>query len=326
MSRRVLVVAPRAVADGAVADSFGYLRSGSGDPLGLRRYMHAEDALVQCLMDLASAWGAEELRVRQPYLDRALPDWLPELHHDSRLAFADAAALLRRMLRGADGFGCRFALPGGDVVVGAGGDLCLLVEVTGGQEGCVRSVLQPELQVESVHDAVTDWLDELADEAFWAAAAELTDRAGRRLWVLESWAHGVYGERWYRADPSSLALVQERVRPHSLLTVGLVDLPTEHMALDRFCDRRTVSCLDMLDLRILPADSADRIGLLDVVPVREATIASGRIALAQPVTLFSPRKLFVAELLEPGEVVMQAVVPGADGASDALWPGADQAG
>ena len=59
-------------------------------------------------------------------------------------------------------------------------------------------------------------VDAVADESFWDAVQEVSERA---TLLCERWAYGAYGCRWFRVTRGNAREVARLVRPRSLLCV-----------------------------------------------------------------------------------------------------------
>ncbi|MFE1437341.1 hypothetical protein [Streptomyces sp. NPDC058739] len=64
---------------------------------------------------------------------------------------------------------------------------------------------------------ISDPVDAVADESFWASVAEASK--GLTL-VCERWAHGAHGCRWFRVTRENTAEVARLLRPRSLVCVA----------------------------------------------------------------------------------------------------------
>lgn len=64
---------------------------------------------------------------------------------------------------------------------------------------------------------ISDPVEAVADDAFWARVAEAAERL---TLVCERWAYGAHGSRWFRVTPETAAGTARLLRPRSLVCVA----------------------------------------------------------------------------------------------------------
>lgn len=137
---------------------------------------------------------------------------------------ADAVDLVESMVAGYGPY-CRLLRPG-RLQIESGWDGTVHLYVTSG--GAAASELPGRLrggelsigwrQAAPEPVEVTRPVDAVADESFWKAVREVSERT---TLVCERWAYGAYGCRWFRVTPENATEVARLVRPRSLLCVAV---------------------------------------------------------------------------------------------------------
>ncbi|MFI7295235.1 hypothetical protein [Streptomyces sp. NPDC050121] len=155
-----------------------------------------------------------ELLVSQP-----LPGRYASLRNGVDVPPSEAIDLVEGMVAGRGPY-CRLSMSG-RLLIESGWDgavhlyvtPAVTTELAGFRSGEVslewRSAVPEPVDVSKPVDAV-------ADEGFWDAVREVSERA---TLLCERWAHGAYGCRWFRVTRDNVGEVARLVRPRSLLCV-----------------------------------------------------------------------------------------------------------
>ncbi|MFI9339705.1 hypothetical protein ACIG0D_00270 [Streptomyces sp. NPDC052773] len=163
--------------------------------------------------------GAGFLEVGELLVGEPLPAGCLGLFNGARVQTPQAIDLAEGMAAGRGPY-CQLAAPG-------------RVQIESGWEGAVHvyttRAAAAGLAGLGGQDVILQWrdaapepteipepVDAVADDSFWAAVAE----ASERLTLLcERWAHGAYGCRWFRVTRENAAGLARLMRPRSLVYV-----------------------------------------------------------------------------------------------------------
>lgn len=159
------------------------------------------------------------LEVGELLVSRPLPERYSTLRNGVAVPPSEAIDLVEAMVAGSGPY-CRLSMSGR-----------LLIE--SGWDGAVHLYVTPAVTTELAGfrsgDVSLEWrnavpepvevskpVDAVADEGFWDAVREVSERA---TLLCERWAHGAYGCRWFRVTRGNAGEVARLVRPRSLLCV-----------------------------------------------------------------------------------------------------------
>lgn len=208
---------------GRVADWTSYEdigRSFHGRVLTVEEYRRTEDLYISAVESLADAVSADRFELRNVILNEPAPSWLGDVYDGKLVDLRTALLLVRSMLRNGL-ISC--VLESRDVLrIGVETDFYLSVEI---QQDAVEHLTNVErLGLHAVQvacwaedDGDTPIVSRPADSEFWAEVTE-SARAARSTMVLERWARGSYGYRWYLVENGDPLPVTGWVRPQSLVT------------------------------------------------------------------------------------------------------------
>jgi hypothetical protein len=286
----------------------------SGRTLTFREYSRVEHLYVVCVERLLDTFGYEWMLVGQPRLGIPLPGWLPGFRNGTRLGREHIFAVLRGMLRGVP-VGCVFESADGLLRVTVGFDYYLMVEVPPDRRASVGQAVPPGLFVLAEQDPpVEAYVATLADGAFWSGLKEEAAATGECVWILEQWAHGCWGERWFLAAADHIDDVRAAVGPNSIIRAGF-GVEFEVVEPGRYFDESTVASAGLSHLRAFaypPGGSELFAWPLDSTAPERVTSH----LMAQPaVGVFRPDRFF------EGGLRFEAVVPDDNGLPTARWLG-----
>ncbi|GIM93652.1 hypothetical protein [Paractinoplanes toevensis] len=281
-----------------------------GETLTLEEYARVEQLYVGFVLRLMDLCGTRALIVAEPRVASALPAWLPEFRNGTELGVTSIVPLLRGMLRGS-GTGCVFEVPGGAVRVGVAFDFYLTVEVAEDLRQLVERALPAGLRILREQEPTCDELiTRPADDDFWLALREWAAGSPSGIWILEQWAYGPWGERWYRARADQLHVVRRAMRANSAVRSGS-DLDVEVLDLRSYFDEFAEMPVEPPEIRMFdhPARQAELFARPFSIEAVQESIRKG----PGTVGLFNPEKFFDA----PSPLA--AVVPNAAGSLTARW-------
>ncbi len=159
-------------------------------------------------------------RVAEPTVDIPLPRWLPEFRNGTELDRRAAGRILRGALRGTP-LTATLEVPRAFLRVRVGSDHRLVVEVPESSRELVDRSVPDGLRVVGQDEPdAGDYCKEAADDAFWSMLKDASRAAHQPLWILEQWAYGRWGERWYLASAEDVDTVRGLAYPHSMIRAG----------------------------------------------------------------------------------------------------------
>jgi hypothetical protein len=161
----------------------------------------------------------DSLEVGELLVGLPLPDGRSSLRNGVELSPSEAIDLIEGMVAGRGPY-CRLSMPG-------------RLHVESGWDGAVHLFVMPSVAADLVglhsRDVSLQWrhaapelvdlsnpVDAVADESFWDAVREVSERT---TLLCERWAHGAYGCRWFRVARENVGEVARVVSPRSLLCV-----------------------------------------------------------------------------------------------------------
>lgn len=148
-----------------------------------------------------------------------LPDGCSSLRNGVEIPPLEAIDLVEGMVAGRGPY-CRLSMPG-------------RLHIESGWDGAVHLFVMPAVAADLVelhgrdisiqwrnavpeHEDVAKAVAAVADESFWDAVREVSERT---TLLCERWAHGAYGCRWFRVTRGNVEEVAQLVRPRSLLCI-----------------------------------------------------------------------------------------------------------
>jgi hypothetical protein len=281
-----------------------------GETLGFREYARVEQLCVYFVLQLMEGCGTRTLIVAEPRVGSVLPAWLPEFRNGTELGVASVVPVLRGMLRGS-GTGCVFEVPGRAVRLGVAFDFYLTVEVAADLRPLVERALPAGLAIVREQEPSGDELiTRPADDDFWLALRERATASPSGIWILEQWAYGPWGERWYRARADQLGVVRSAVHASSAVRAGH-DLDVEVVDLGSHFDGIGEMPVEPPEIRMFdhPARQAELLARPFSIEAAQEAVRTG----PGTVGLFNPEKFFDS----PSSLA--AVVPDAAGSLTARW-------
>ncbi|WP_149825066.1 hypothetical protein [Streptomyces tailanensis] len=162
---------------------------------------------------------ADSLEVGDLLVSRPLPGIYAQLRNGADVSPSEAIDLVEGMAAGSGPY-CRLSVPGRlHIVSGWEGAVHLhttpqMATVLAGLEGKDVSLQWRDSAPEPV--AASELVQAVADENFWSAVWEMSERV---TLLCERWAHGAYGCRWFLVTRENVGDVAELMRPRSLLSV-----------------------------------------------------------------------------------------------------------
>lgn len=168
------------------------------------------------------ACDVDALEVGELLVGLPLPSRYADLRNGVEVGPAEAVDLVEAMVAGHGPY-CRLARPERlQIESGWDGAVHLYVasaaasELPGRLRGGELGIEWRQAAPEPVE--VTRPVDAVADEDFWKAVREVSERT---TLVCERWAYGAYGCRWFRVTPQNVDEVARLVKPRSLLCVAV---------------------------------------------------------------------------------------------------------
>jgi hypothetical protein len=281
-----------------------------GETLALKEYARVEQLYVSFVLQLMDLCGTRALIVAEPRVASALPAWLPEFRNGTELGVTSIVPILRGMLRGS-GTGCVFEVPGVAVRLGVAFDFYLMVEVAEDLRQLVERALPAGLFILREQEPPSDELiTRLANDDFWLALRERALESPSEIWILEQWAYGSWGERWYLARADQLRDVRLAMHANSAVRAGS-DPDVEVVDLRSYFDGFAEMPAEPPEIRMFdhPARQAELFARPFSIEAVQETVRNG----PGTVGLFNPEKFFDA----PSPIA--AVMPNAAGSLTARW-------
>ncbi|MCX4825652.1 hypothetical protein OG883_38560 [Streptomyces sp. NBC_01142] len=289
-------------------------RSFNGRSLTAEEYHRVEDVYVSAVESVANAVGVDRLELRNVILNQPAPCWLGHIYDGRVVDLKTALLLVRAMLR--DGW-ISCSLESSDILrVGVVTDFYLSVEIQPGAIGSLANVerlgLYP-VQVDCWSEDCGDipLVSRLADEGFWEEVAAGAAVARSAMVVLERWAEGSCGHRWFLVEDENLAAVARSVRSQSLVT-AFFDPRIRRASRSHF--RRAVSSSVVDDSPVVIFARSAGGDALDVLTWGEGD------ALPSEAELPAGDELGFFVWPNEDALFVRAVVPGEDGRIVARWP------
>lgn len=164
--------------------------------------------------------GADFLEVGELLVSEPLPDRHLGLFNGVEVQPPQAIDLVEGMAAGRGPY-CRLSAPG-RLLIESGWDGAVHLYTTRAAAAELAGLhgqdVIPQWRDASPESAeVSNPVDAVADESFWASVAELSERL---TLLCERWAHGAYGCRWFRVTRENAAELAGLVRPRSLVCVA----------------------------------------------------------------------------------------------------------
>ncbi|MEV0039083.1 hypothetical protein [Streptomyces sp. NPDC050804] len=191
----------------------------NGCVLTAEEYQRAEDRYIAAANLLARAVGTDRFILRHVFLPQPAPSWLGEVYDGRTVGLETALRLLRENLRGGSP---SVLLESGQLQIAVETDFYLSARIP---ESAIGALV--EIEKMGLYPIRVPWeqdeeqpVSRPADDRFWAeVATRAASTEGRtRTLVLERWAHGDHGHRWYLVGEGGLPSVARSVRSQSLVT------------------------------------------------------------------------------------------------------------
>lgn len=288
-------------------------KSFNGRALTAEEYHRVEDVYVLAVESVANAVGVDRLELRNVILNQPAPSWLGHVYDGRVVDLKTALLLVRAMLR--DGW-ISCSLESSDILrVGVVTDFYLSVEIQPSAIGSLASVERLGLYPVQVdcwsEDGDVPLVSRLADDWFWEEVAAGAAVARSAMVVLERWAEGFCGHRWFLVEDENLASVATSVRSQSLVTAFFS--PRIRWA-SRSDIRRAVSSPVVDDSPVVIFARSAGGDALDALTCGEG------IALPSEAELPAGDELGFFVWPDEDAPLVRAVVPGEDGRTIARWP------
>ncbi|WP_405685143.1 hypothetical protein OG204_12265 [Streptomyces sp. NBC_01387] len=300
---------------GEVADWTSYEDVGAdfnGRVLTAQEYYRTEDLYISAVKCLATATGTAEFTLRNIFLNAPAPPWLGDVYDGRVVDLRTAMLLIRGMLR--DGWISCFLENAGILRIGVETDFYLSAEIHPSTVGSLADIERMGLHTMRV-DCWEEDEDVLvsrpADVAFWAKVAAEARRTAAAAVVLERWAQGPFGCRWYLVEDGDVSAVAASMAPQSLVTAFF---GVEIYWATRTGLTRSIPSSMHHDPSVVIFSPSDGNGALEAVVCGEGVAVPGEAELPPGDELG-----FFEWPDEEGSLVV-AVVPGEDGRIVARWP------
>jgi hypothetical protein len=197
------------------------------------------------------------------------------------------------------------------VRLGVAFDFYLMVEVAEDLRQLVERALPAGLFILREQEPPSDELiTRPANDDFWLALREQALESPSEIWILEQWAYGSWGERWYLARADQLRDVRLAMHANSAVRAGS-DLDVEVVDLRSYFDGFAEMPAAPPEIRMFdhPARQAELFARPFSIEAVQETVRNG----PGTVGLFSPEKFFDA----PSPIA--AVMPNGAGSLTARW-------
>lgn len=195
------------------------VRDDLADAPGWPPYLAELRAAVAAVIETCDV---DALEVGELLVSLPLPARYADLRNGVEVGPTQAVDLVEAMVAGHGPY-CRLLRPGRlRIESGWDGAVHLHVtsaaasELTGRLRGDELSIGWRQAAPEPVE--VARPVDAVADESFWKAVREVSERT---TLLCERWAYGAYGCRWFRVTPENTDEVARLVKPRSLLCVAV---------------------------------------------------------------------------------------------------------
>ncbi|WP_162794603.1 hypothetical protein [Nonomuraea lactucae] len=290
--------------------------------VALSDYLRVENAFLQAVHLFSSTSGADQLQVRRPEVAFFMPPWLPSVHDGKLLTMSEVDKVCKAVLRDLGVF-VELAHER-SLQIKFGFDLTMHVATSVSADEVVAEIRSAGLHVReseySNYFGHDDWpvIETPADNEFWRSVSNLTGhRDSDSLFILERWAHGRGGEKWYRTTRSSVHNITRYLSPRSLVTAFSdldIFLVRPHMdAIVEICGRMR-SSLDEEPLVWVRNYSTDNSTL--AVTVLDNFAELQRVLAGQKETL----AFFFYPEIEANIPHLAGVLPDPDGCVRSIWP------
>lgn len=277
--------------------------------LSLAKYDELEDLFVEFFQRIVSCVGAAQVVIGEPTIDGSHPVWESRLRNGAVFLIDEAVALLRGMLRGVP-LSATLDLVDPQVRVSVGFDFELTVDCSSNLSASIERLVPDGLSVVLTQDQPSVGHHEnVADDQFWEEAFALASGRDAEILVIERFAYGRLGERWFRSNRSQLADIRANISVGAQIVV--TRFPSFEMFLPRrYFDESNIQAIDRLELRYFSSEVAGPDLLLRPLSTAEF--------VHQP-ALWDTSLLLVPAGWTPDGSTITAVTPEDDGVVRARW-------